>query len=130
MSSEVQSDISEAFQVAQKEVELAIKKLEDNNYGDSVEELSIIPIVVDLSPELEEAGFFKERVKFSRKNKETDIRLRIDYDTFCKADKETQKKLIIKNMIDSIRMLQLKVKKGFDGTALEADILKLFNLNN
>lgn len=52
-SSKVQSDISEVFQVTQKKVELAIKILETNEYGKSFEELSIIPIVVNLTTELE-----------------------------------------------------------------------------
>lgn len=129
MSSEVDVDISEDFRIVRNEVEQKIKLLESKNYGDNIVELSIIPIVVNLTPELEEAGFFKERVKYSKKNKETDIRLRINHTAFKEADKETQKLMVISNVIQSIKALHLKVKTGFDAFSLEKDILELFEID-
>ncbi len=129
MSSEVDVEISEDFRILRNQIEFELKKLESNNYGDSIDELAIIPIVVNLTPEFEEAGFHKERVKYSKKNRDTDIRLRIDFHTFLNANTQMRKILIIQNIINSIRAMNLKVKKGFDGKALEEDILELFGLS-
>jgi hypothetical protein len=128
MSSEVQADISDDFQLVQKEVEQKLKFLESRNYGVNVEEIGIIPIVVNLTPELEEAGFFKERVKYSKKNKDSDIRLRINHSAFKNANKEIKKMLLVKNIVQSIRALQLKTT-GFDAASLEKDVLELFKIN-
>jgi Immunity protein 44 len=128
MSAEVQADVSFDFMNISNEIEQGLKSLETNNYGDSVEHISIISICVNLTPEFEEAGFFKERVKYSKKNKDADIRLRMDHTTYKTADMETKKLLILKNVVRSIRALQLKIKKGFDGNSLERDIIKLFQI--
>lgn len=115
------------FSEIQNMIEKKIKELiAGKNYGDAVKEIGIIPTI--MSPKF--AGFLaKERKLFSWKTKTADIRLKIDYKKFKKADEEGKQKLIIKNIIDSIRILKTKVKKGFDGDKLEADILKLFNIN-
>ena len=54
--------------------------------------------------------------------------MKIDYQEFKEANEEGKRKLILQNIIDSIRILKSKVKKGFDGDKLETDIMKLFNM--
>ena len=75
---------------------------------------------------MENAGWYKERKLFKRKNKSTDFRLRIDYDDFCQGNDENRMKLIIRNIIDSVRVLDSRATKDFDGEVLECDILNLF----
>jgi hypothetical protein len=75
-------------------------------------------------------GFFAERKLIKRKSREADIRLQIDYDRFLSADKEMRRKLIIKNIIDSIRVVGQKAKKDFNGERLEKDILGIFGLKS
>lgn len=100
--------------------------LEALNYGAEVEELNIIPIIVKQPKEMEDAGWFKERKLFKRKSRSTDFRLRIDYDDFCLGSDEKRIKLILRNIIDSIRILDCRATKDFDGKKLEADILNLY----
>jgi hypothetical protein len=102
--------------------------VKDKNYGSEVEELSVISIIVKFDEQMEKEGWFKERVLFKKKKKETDIRLRIDYDKFVKGDENTKKLLLIDNVINSIRQLSKKAKTSFNAKQLEDDILNLFNL--
>ncbi len=111
-----------------KEVENTLKKLENNHYGNEIESIGIIPIIVEIIPELEDAGFFKERKLFKRKDKEADIRLRINIKTFLNADRVAKKLLIIKNVIECVRILGTKAKKDFNAERLENDILNLFKV--
>ncbi|MGH0677076.1 Imm44 family immunity protein [Bacillus luti] len=111
------------------EISSDLEKLNSNDYGSEVEEIAIIPIVVKITPEYEEAGFYKERKLFKRKSKEADFRLRIDYATFLSADYAARKILIIRNVIQSIRILGGKAKSDFNAIKLEQDILQVFDIN-
>jgi hypothetical protein len=128
MSGEIDGEISDIFRELQNEIEDRIKILELNDYGNEVESLGIIPIIVNLTPELEVAGFFKERKLFKRKAKDADIRLRINFEKFANSDRYTQKLLLIKNTIESVRVLGGKANKDFDSIRLENDILNLFEI--
>ncbi len=99
--------------------------MDKNNYGDAINLISIIPTI--FSPKTFEALPYKERKYFSWKNKEADYRLRIDYDKFIKGDDLTKRNLILDNIIQSIRLLNKKVKKGFEGKKLENDIRNEFS---
>lgn len=109
-------------------IEKQVKTLEKNNYGD-INDIAVIPVIVELSGELEAQGFFKERKLVKRKTGEADYRLRINYYKFIEADDTTRKLLIIKNIIDSIRDIGRKVK-GFEAQRFEDDILDLFGIEN
>ncbi|TDL92412.1 dihydrolipoamide succinyltransferase [Vibrio vulnificus] len=126
MSGETEIIFSEEFRLLRNEAEQKLKSLENNDYGNAVEDIGIIPIIVNLTPEIIEGGFFKERVKFSKKNKDADIRMRIDYHDFLNGDLQKKKELLLKNIIESVRALGQKVKKDFDSTKLERDIIELF----
>lgn len=123
MSGEVDASVSEPFREVRNDIQKKLKVLEKNDYGSEVESLGVIPIVACLTPELENAGFFKERQLFSKKKKDADFRLRINYEKFINADEATKRLLVIKNVIDSVRLLSEKAKKDFDAKRLEADIL-------
>ena len=107
-------------------IETQVKTLDKNNYGD-IYDIAIIPVIVEISLELETQGFYKERKLVRRKTGEADYRLRINYCKFVEADDVTKKLLIIKNIIDSIRDIGRKVK-GFDAQRFEDDILDLFEI--
>lgn len=128
MSCEVWKTVKHSDVKLIKEVENTLKNLENNHYGNEIESIGIIPIIVEIIPELEDAGFFKERKLFKRKDKEADIRLRINIETFLNADRAAKKLLIIKNIIECVRILGTKAKKDFDAERLENDILNLFKV--
>ncbi|MGE6619605.1 Imm44 family immunity protein [Bacillus mycoides] len=128
LSGELEGDIAEEFINIISEISSDLEKLNSNNYGSEVEEIAIIPIVVNITPEYEDAGFHKERKLFKRKSKEADFRLRIDYETFLLADDSGRKILIIKNIIQSIRILGKRAKSDFNALKLEEDILQVFDI--
>jgi len=129
LSGELEGDIAEEFINIISEISSELEELNSNDYGSEVEEIAIIPIVVKITPEYEEAGFYKERKLFKRKSKEADFRLRIDYVTFLSADYAARKILIIRNVIQSIRILGGKAKSDFNAIKLEQDILQVFDIN-
>ena len=106
-----------------------ISAIKNKNYGREVEDISIIPVIVDLPPEHEAAGFFKERMLFKRKSKEADYRLRINFNKFNKADDKLKRLLLTRNIVESIRNLGVKAKKDFDAESLENDILECLGIN-
>ncbi|HFK1533770.1 TPA: Imm44 family immunity protein [Bacillus cereus] len=129
LSGELEGDIAEEFINIISEIGSELEGLNSNDYGSEVEEIAIIPIVAKITPEYEDAGFFKERKLFKRKSKEADFRLRIDYETFLSADYATRKILIIRNIFQSIRILGEKAKFDFNAIKLEQDILQIFDIN-
>ncbi|WP_368862579.1 Imm44 family immunity protein, partial [Weissella confusa] len=50
-------------------------------------------------------------------------------ETFLSADYATRKILIIRNIIQSIRILGEKAKFDFNAIKLEQDILQIFDIN-
>nr|WP_206704533.1 Imm44 family immunity protein [Bacillus wiedmannii] len=129
LSGELEGDIAEEFINIISEISSELEKLNNNNYGSEVEKISIIPIVVKITPEYEAAGFFKERKLFKKKSKVADFRLRIDYETFSTANYSARKILILKNIIQSIRILGEKAKSDFNAIKLEQDILQVFDID-
>ncbi|GAP75943.1 hypothetical protein W04_2484 [Pseudoalteromonas sp. SW0106-04] len=125
-----QDQIDKKFQAASNYVtEKLTPILEVENYGNEVAELNIIPIIVKLSDEMEAAGWHKERKLFKRKSHSTDFRLRIDYDEFCNCNDEQRIKLLIGNIVESVRILSQRANKSFDGQRLESDILNCFGVS-
>ena len=126
LSGETDADIGPAFGKLIMELGPKLNALfKEKSYGDEVSEIAIIPTV--FSPKTSEILQYKERKRYSPKTKEAEFRLKIDHQKFKDADEDGKRKLILQNIIDSIRILKTKVKKGFEGDRLEGDIRKLFN---
>ena len=120
--------IDKKFQLASTYIEEKLTPLlAEGNYGEEVLELNIIPIIAKLSPEMEEAGWYKERRLFKRKSNSTDFRLRINYDEFSAGTDDSRVQLIIDNIIQSVRVLSTRAKNDFAGKQLELDIKACFS---
>lgn len=128
ITGEIDTTVRHDFQIIRKEILDKIKQLESKEYG--LNKISIIPIIVDMTPELENAGFFKERKLVRKKDSIADIRLRIDFKKFKDGDKNVKKMLIIKNIIESIHIIGMKMKQEFDSEDFETDILNLLNITS
>lgn len=128
MSGEISKEVYEDYSVISNIIEKKIIEfLKEKSYGTGVEKLSVIPTI--FSPKIFESLPYKERMRYSPKTKEAEFRLRIDYQDFKDSNEEGKRKLIIENIIKSIRLLQEKTNKykvDFDGKRLEKDILSLF----
>ncbi len=132
MSAETDSrhdSFGDEFRRIRKEINDALKDfLRDKSYGNEIQDLSVIPIIIKFDEQMEKEGWFKEKITFKKVLNQGDVRLRIDYDKFVKGDDNTKKLLLIDNVIKSIRALSQKAKNDFDAKQLEDNILKLFNL--
>jgi hypothetical protein len=131
MSSESDSrydNFGESLRKVRNDIERqVINALGGNDYGKDVESLGIIPIIIKFDEQMEKEGWFKERVLFKRKQRDADLRLRINYDKFVKGNDDKKKLLLIDNIIKCIEALSKKAK-DFNAEKLIADILSLFNL--
>lgn len=95
----------------------------DDTYGAEFKSIGIITMI--LSDDLADTP---ERKLISRKKKEADIRLKIDYYKFVNSNADTQFFLYLKNIIESIKVVNEKKKEDFNGDKLIEDILSVFGL--
>ncbi|MEX0931888.1 MAG: Imm44 family immunity protein [Candidatus Paceibacterota bacterium] len=119
----------EKFRVISNEIRTRVNEyLTKRHYGDAVNVLFLAPTIFSFEAYV---GLpYKERKIYRKKDKSTDYRLAIDYNEFVNADDKEKERLLIENIIHAIRDLKRKIKKGFDGDKLEADILSLFSLKS
>ncbi|WP_058487103.1 Imm44 family immunity protein [Defluviitalea phaphyphila] len=90
----------------------------DKEYSSIVDTIGIVPII---APKDEiEAGKWREEKIYDIKHKFVFISKQINYEEYCNSDIETRKKLIIKNILDSVRSIHKKAK--FDYKKFENDI--------
>jgi hypothetical protein len=130
LSGETDVQIGEAHRLISNEIEAKIKTLADNDYGSEFTYIGVIPIIIDPKRGLFEEGFFKERILIKRKAKETDIRLKTDFNKFFAADYETKRLLLLENIIRSIKAIGVKSKGDFQSEKLVKDILQLFGVSH
>lgn len=103
--------------------------LRDADYGNAVSVLAIIPNIFT-DDALNKFGYEEARELYFKKNKETDYRLRINHDVYMKAKTEEElRTLLLENIYECIRRLDVKIKKmggDFKGEQLIVDIEALF----
>lgn len=124
MSGEIEGDFYDDFRGLRNEIEKIIQEnvLDKHDYGESIKDLAITPNIMS-----DPVFLGKERKLVKHKDKSADIRLKIDHTSFANGTEEQREKLLLKNIIQSIRVVGEKVKKGFDAERLEADIRKEFD---
>ena len=96
-------------------------------YGTEFSEISVIPVCV--SEEMWQTLGWNERKLISRKKKEADIRLKMDFQRFNKADAEEKYILFADIIVKSVLVVKEKSKSDFKGDKLVADIIKALNLS-
>ncbi len=127
LSAETYQSSCDLFRYCLNELQTTINSLSDFDYGTEFESISIIPIIMPI----EFHDSYRERRLIKRKTKEADIRLYVDYNLFvrCSFDIErepfkTQRRLmIIKNIVDSIMVVENRKKGDFQGLKLIDNIL-------
>lgn len=123
LGAEIEGPASSKWFDLQKEFSELLGELNDKNYGDSLTSIGIITIL--MHPEYFEGEGYKERRYYSRKNKEADIRLRINYTDFVNANKETRKGIYISHILEAITIAGNKAGDGFDLNRLLFDVQRL-----
>lgn len=123
-------EVSRSFLSNLLDIERQIKScLERHDYGPSISHLGIIPTMYPQSmhDDLAAAGRPVKERKLLR-NGDVDYRLFIDHADFLAGSEQKRRLLILDNVIRVIQDLKRRVKKDFDGEALERDIRLEFGL--
>ena len=129
LSSETAFKANEPFGKVSEVVWQKLKAFEkadplDETYGSEFNDIGIITMV--LGGSLEDTP---ERRLIRFKQKSADIRLKIDYERFISSDENTQTLLYVKNIVDSIMVIEQRKKGDFNGTKLIADILSALGVS-
>jgi len=102
----------------------AIKPLEEylggRDYGSDLKTLGVIPMI--FRPDIK---LYNERQLLRPGERRADYRLKIDYDDFVNASEEGKEKLILRNIIQCVRLVGDKMKKKrleFDARKMEQEI--------
>jgi hypothetical protein len=114
------------FKIRTQVEERLNQALTDNDYGNAIELIFLAPVILQ-----DDNSFFariKERKLIKHKDRTADFRLRIDYLKFACSDDAIREKLLLKNVVDAVRIIQIRLKKEFDGERLENDILTLWKI--
>lgn len=120
------------FISTKKVLDKALRSVSANYYGNEFESISIIPIIM---PESMHENY-KERKLIRGKLFEADVRLYVDYQRFIRGRfdieaepyKQERLLLLLKNIVDSIMVLESWKKGDFQGEKLIEDILKAMNM--
>ena len=118
MSGEVDADVGDMFRHALNVVELEVNEfIEKKNYGQGLESWDVICIISKTGGD--------ELCKYSKKNKETDIRIVVDHTRFLSGSSKVQKTLLMEALLRSIFLLKEKKVTDIDYENLKQDIEKL-----
>ncbi len=120
------------FIQAKQEIDIGIKAVAKNDYGEEFKSMAVIPII--MPEDLHER--FRERRLIKRKTSEADIRLFVDYERFIRGKWDVEREpyrterklLLIKNMVDSIMVVESRKKGDFQGEKLIHDILQALDV--
>jgi hypothetical protein len=123
MSGEIQSDIGDDYRNARKDiVSITNDFLNGKEYGEGLKSWNYIAIIREI-----ESEDYNEVHKYNKRNKETEFRLKINYNIFRSADNKEKKKLICQSLVRSISILQDIGISNFDIKQFKDDIVKLYS---
>ncbi len=125
LSGEIDASVSEKFRLLILKIEPIINStIEDKRYGSAINIWGYISIIMD--PNFLQTGFFKEIKRYRKKKKETEFRLRIDYNDFLKADDKKAVELICESILRSIDIARKEFHvKDFDIDQFRSDFINL-----
>ena len=120
------------FIQAKQEIDIGIKAVAKNDYGEEFKSMAVIPII--MPKDLHEK--FRERRLIKRKTFEADIRLFVDFEKFVKGKWDVKKEpyrterklLLVKNIVNSIMVVESRKKGDFQGEKLIHDILQALDV--
>jgi len=115
---------SKVMDTQNKISESIVSMLSDKTYGNGIIDWFYISIV--MPTEDYDAGFFKERTLYKRKDKATDFRLKIGYEDVLNANEQETFRLICKSILRSIDVAEAKKIKDFDFNSFRRDLTDLF----
>lgn len=120
LSAEVQASAAAMLMQLNRLASEALQILSGNYYGDALDNIAIITILVNDNLLLD--GGYKERIVFQRKTHSADIRLRIDYKSFMRATPAKRYEMFVNHILKSIACLAERVDYSFQMNKLLLDM--------
>lgn len=128
---EVQQEASDLLTIAnefEEKLNRIIMSKDCGYYGNEFEELAIIPTCMD--DDFWCGLGWKEKVTISRKKKEAEARLRIDFDKYINSSTDYKRVLFAENIITSLEKIDEKAKNDFNKERLIASVYEVLKLLN
>ena len=126
LGAEIEGPAAGKWFVLQKEFSRSLLSIEDRCYGDDLLSIGVISIV--MRDKYFEQGGYKERLYYNKKNKEADIRLRINYNRFIKCNYDERREMYIDHILRSIQIAGKKAGDTFDLNRLLFDVENLLRV--
>ncbi|MCG8612680.1 MAG: Imm44 family immunity protein [Pseudomonadales bacterium] len=124
IGSEYEEDIGDQLREARNFVEEDINKtIEDKTYEIELDDWDCIAIIMNDDP------FHDEVIKYSKKKRDMDFRLKINFDEFRSADSLGRQKLIYQMLLRSLNLLLEKGANEAGVNALVQDVSVVANKN-
>lgn len=98
--------------------------MKDKKYSEKIDTVGIVPIVAP--KELTDKGQWGEELRIDMKFKLAFISKQIEFDKYKDSDIDVRKKLIINNILNSVKSIQRKGKFNYE--QFEKDLLGFLNL--
>jgi hypothetical protein len=115
LSGQVDSDIGDSFRHTLNIVEPSVNDtITSNDYGSGLEAWDVIFVIS------EEGG--REMCRYSKKKKESDIRVVLDYELFKNASSISRQRIFLNGLLRSIQLLTEKKIEDLKFEKLELDI--------
>ena len=86
--------------------------VKDKHYSSVVDIVGIVPIIAP--KEVIDSGLCKEEKKCETKAGFASVCLQIDYETYVSADIEEKKRLIVNNVLASVKAIRSRAKIDYD----------------
>lgn len=125
LSAETEGPAASKWFELQKEFSPLLSQVSMANYGESLTSIGIITIL--MREEFFEDGGYKERRYYNKKRKEADIRLRLNYVDFLRANKERQREIYTAHILECIRIAGENAGRDFELERLLSDVKQLLN---
>ena len=118
--------VGEKIRVTDIQIQPKIQTLlKEKHYGEGI--IYWGHICICCPPEVYESGFFKEIKKYSKKEKDVELRLRIDYVAMLKANEKRVFTLVCNSILRGVDIAENELKvSDFDFTSFREDLTGLF----
>ncbi|MBN1795293.1 MAG: hypothetical protein JW804_01340, partial [Sedimentisphaerales bacterium] len=119
MSGEIEGDVYDDYDLTENTIENNIKNFINNkNYGTGIKLWSFLTILLEPNTD----PYYPEIKRYSRKNKQVEFRLKIDYKKFRDGNDKSRLKLLAESVLRSVKLMREMKIKDFDIDRLEADV--------
>lgn len=99
------------------------RNIDIRKYTEVLDTIGIVPMIAPLEV-IHESGW-KEIKHVSMTYRLANISLLSDYDIYCNADLIEKKWIILQNILESLKVIKVKLKGKFDYERMEQDIMIL-----